>query len=228
MDVKVTLKLLLSNKEDTFTLTGPCVCCGQPSQDVWKYTKEYSLERWVAGSKGVTKQGYKDKEGQSARGKIELDLPYCSEHYDQTKRLHNYHSIQNALAGILGFVAIVLYFVLFGWDWLGGAETTREFGFRLCGVPIFVGIGGFALGFLASKALNASIATLPALSDYPIDSASGGGSGLAITVDSETTGIAGQEVRHYLNLDFKNVEAAQQFKQKHPGARVVKGRELLQ
>jgi hypothetical protein len=228
MDVKVTIRLLLSNKEDTFTLTGPCVCCGQPSEDVWKYTNTYALERWVAGSKGTAKQGYKDKDGNSARGKIELDLPYCSEHYAQTKRLHNYHNIQSIVAAILGITAIVLYFVGFGWNWVGAAETTREFYFRLCGAPIFVGLGGVALGYFAFKALNASIANLPAFSDYPIDSTYGGGSGLAVTVDGSKVGVAGQDVRHHLNLDFQNAEAAQQFKQTYPGALVVKGNVWLE
>lgn len=234
MDIKVTLKLLLSSKKDTFTITGPCVCCDQPSEAVWTYNKEYNLERWVASSGKKTgnvepiKQGYKDKDGNSAKGEIELNLPYCSAHLDQTKRLHNYHSKQQTGLIIVGVIAIALYFILFGLDWMRDAETTTQMGFRTCAMPIFVLIGAVFLGTIAFTAINESKATKPEFIDYPIDSSEGGGSGLAIRVDGEEAGRIGQYVKYFLNLDFKNVEAAKQFKQKYPGAVIMKGKELLE
>jgi hypothetical protein len=146
---------------------------------------------------------------------------------NQSKRLRNHHNNQTNGMIIAGVIAVVLYFILFGADWIGTAKTNVEMGFRTCGMPIlvFVGVAGF--GVLASQAFNESQATQPQYIDYPINSGSGGGSGLAITVSNEDTGMIGQQVRNFLDLDFMNIEAARQFKQKYPGAAILKGGELL-
>ena len=234
MDVKATFKLWLSGAKDTFTLDGPCVCCGKPSVNVWTYNKKYNLERWVASSGGRTgevkpiKQGYKDKDGNPAQGEIEFNLPYCSEHLSQSERLRNYHSNQTNAVIIAGVIAVVLYLVLFGWDWIGAAKSNLQTGFRACAMPIIVFVSIAGLGVLANTALNESKSAQPKYIDYPINSSDGGGSGLAITVDGEATGMVGQHVRYFLNLDFKNIEAANQFKRKYSGAVILKGKELLE
>ena len=188
MDVKATIRLWLSGTKDTFTLDGPCVCCGKSSVNVWTYNKKYNLERWVASSGGQTgdvrpiKQGYKDKDGNPAQGDVEFSLPYCPEHLSQSERLRNYHNNQTNVVIIAGVIAVVLYFVLFGWDWVGAAKSNLQTGFRACGMPIIVFVGIAGLGILANTALNESKSAQPKYIDYPINSPGGGGSGLAITV----------------------------------------------
>jgi hypothetical protein len=234
MDIKATLRLWLSDKKDTFNLDGACVCCGRPSVEVWTYNKKYNLERWVASSGGRTgevkpvRQGYKDEGGKPVQGEVEFNLPYCAEHLNQSKRLRNHHNNQTNGMIIAGVIAVVLYFILFGADWIGAAKNNIEMGFRTCGMPILVFVGVAGLGVLASQAVDESRSNQPQYIDYPINSSSGGGSGLAITVSTEDTGMIGQQVRYFLNLDFKNFEAARQFKQKYPGAAILKGGELLE
>lgn len=229
MDIKISLRYLLSNTKDTFTLEGPCVCCGKPNVGVWTYKNDYKLERWGADSSGKpAKQGYKDKDGNAAQGEIELNLPYCSEHLNQSKRLRKYHGNQGNGMVIAGVIAIVLYFILFGVDWMRDAETNIQMGFRMCAMPIIAFIGGAGLVGLAMKSINESKANQPEFIDYPINSDSGGGSGLAIRVGSEQSGRVGQFVGHFLFLDFKNIEAAKQFKQKYPESIISKGKELLE
>jgi len=233
MDIKATLRLTLSNKKDSFALAGSCICCGKPSEDVWTYNKKYNLERWVASSGGSTgdikpvKQGYKDANGTPAQGEVEIKLPYCSTHLNQTKRLQNYHSRQQNALIIVGVVAAVLYFILVGGKWIGDADTTIQVGFRACGMPIIVFLGAAGLGLLATTAINSGIASKPEYVDYPIDSGSGGGSGLAIVVDSDQNGVIGQPVRYFLNLDFNNIDAAKQFKASYPGTIILLGQELM-
>jgi hypothetical protein len=228
MDIQVMLEQSLSNVRDTFTLSGPCVCCGQPSEQVWTCRREYDLERWVSGSSSKPiKQLYKDPDGDTVQGEVELKLPYCPEHFQQTKRLENYHRRQRKVAVILGAAGILLYFVLFGIDWIGAAETNIEMGFRMCAMPILV-FGGFAgLAVLAFTAWNERKAAQPEFSDYPIDSPDGGGCGLGVTVMNERRGRVGQMVSYFLRLDFKNPDAARRFKRKYPDARALKGKSLL-
>jgi hypothetical protein len=51
---------------------------------------------------------------------------------------------------------------------------------------------------------------------------------LAIKVAADEIGRIGEDVKYYLNLDFKDVDAAKQFKQKYPGAVIIKGKEYME
>ena len=227
MDINASLRLVLYNEKDTFDLTGPCVCCGKSSDGIWTYNQKYDLEHWVADSRGrPVKQGYKDKDGKTAQGEVELNLPYCTEHLEQSRRLHKYHSNQKTLMAIIMVIAVIFYCVSFA-DWIFAGETNKDVGFRMFAIPIFVSVVIAGLGSYFFTTINKGLSKRSEYIDYPIDSEDGGGSGLAIKVEGEEAGMIGQHRRYFLSLDFKNVEAAKRFKQKYPEALIIEGIELL-
>jgi hypothetical protein len=229
--------MTLTQPKTKLLLDGPCVCCDEPAEQTFTYEKKYPLRVWAAstnrktGQRTLTKDDKKDKEGKNEMGLFEFDLPYCAKHLAQTKKLHKLHDKQNNAVAWLSAAAVVLFLVFGGFTWAAGAETNIQFGTRFCVVPIIIFVGAFGLLKFGLDSWNESRARQPEFADFPLDSQSGGGSGVGIEItEEETKGTKtlGTDVPNFLQLNFKSVEAANRFKQKYPGSRVIKGQDKLE
>jgi hypothetical protein len=217
MESTAVVTVRLSGAEDTFSLEGPCACCGTTSEGTWVYHNEYNLKQAAAGSSGGTVlKDLKDAQGKLAVGTVEIHLPYCGRHLSQSRRLAHNVTIWMWLGIVVGVVAAVYYLINFGGELSSRADSTGVRGFYLCALPVILWAAAMTLMFL----LNAGIGQLPQYRDYPYG-LSGGGSGVEIKVDAEQQG---QDVWYLLRMGFLSKDAAQRFLDQNPQANILLGR----
>lgn len=218
MGVNVSLKVPLTGENDSFILTGPCLCCGAEGEKVWKYHKKYNLKRWEKGRKRTALNNYSDDSGKPALGELFIELPYCKVHQVQTSRVRG---ATNALGWVVGGLVILVTAVIYinnSLDETGAARTARDANFWICLAPIFVFFMTFVVMKFFQDGFKLKISPLSANKDFPLKGNTKGACGLKIETKVDG-GVPGEGmVRYFVNLDFQNPQAAGRFLEKYPQA----------
>jgi uncharacterized membrane protein YhaH (DUF805 family) len=193
---------------------------------VWDHHEEYGLKHWQRGDNGqYALKDSRDNEGKLRLGVLDIQLPYCDKHLQQTRRLNSYLAGQKAIVTVVALLAAAVFLFTVALGWAADATDTRTYGFRLCVTPLIAGVvTWWGLAF-ASAGINAALSKLPAFKNLPI--ASGGGSGVGIEVRHGSKDAKGAmaRVRYFLLLDFMNKQAATRFMEANPTASARKKRE---
>ena len=222
MGVNVSLKVPLTGKNDSFILTGPCLCCAAEGEKVWKYHTKYNLKRWEKRRKSMALYNYSEVSGKPALGELFIELPYCKAHQVQTSRVRG---LTNTLGWTVGGIVILITAVIYinnSLDETGAARTARDANFWICLAPIFVFLMTFVVMKFFQDGIKLKIGPLTAKKDITLKGDTNGGCGLKIETKVDG-GVPGEDiVRYFVKLDFQNPQAAGRFLEKYPQA-VVNG-----